>query len=876
MVATVEQIVLEPSGSARLEVVRSVPGTDGNAPHQRVISTKRTALTALFGDSYRAGPCCLPLRCRFHEIAGAYEVYVIEDEPQVRTLHWRMWLSAQERALRDAPRRAGEDAIAFSARVQQQDRFSLALPYVIRIYVFAAHVLDAVYCYYRNEPLRSHRDELFCPNLPNIYSTPEYTDPYRICLSRDARHCDARTSSCAEVIAHVESCVWGGVWNTDLLRCFAAMADRVPEFATPWHWEAASRRDPLFVLRVPWQETGQTIASALTRFLRKDVVRDAERYASLAARIRTAEVWDARAAASARGDERASPSRNAALQTGRALTIGDTLVLAPGAVTALRDGGTYAIEWFGYAALNGHRLVKLAGVDAPQMLIAGYALATGVTRGTAHAALPTVGGVTLQSGMRVCVDANVAAYDVGMRSGIVDDAWRDPDGAVVVQCVGAVTFVIGHGDALLDGITIEPPEEVDADGGLVQQAVTLGDGTQVHVGDRWWSRSLVGMLTVTKLLPLGREGRRCARCDRGVIVNLDDAFGRLHADLVRMPDAPVACAEVRGTTLRVGDVLRVDGVPRTITALSPCFRDGAQYVQCSGTPWHILRTSVGQLGGGLAFVPELLLADASGTVRLDSLVFPVGALLDRSSGMLVRAERFASDNPGEVVAVAGDGTRVPFIRDWRRVADVVPVVLEAQVAGIQLAAGTRLRSLVRIGADDAGTVRTVRCIMPPPTAADAGIMVVFEDGCGFTVTPGNCRCFEWQDAARGDQWEPFPDDATLYPAVPARGAPGEGLVADAAVQYLGGDLQTNFRVHGSEAIAMATPAHVVRRDGFGGCLVRFEVAISGCHDRSGLGGDRDQFIAAGYLVRIGALVLATDGFTRVFACPGQATARPTA
>lgn len=858
-VTDTRQIVLDPAGSAQLVVRRTIPANGEHGARERIIDTKTAPIAALF-EQPRV-PLCLPPHCRFVERAGYYTVFVIEDAPQVRTVMWHPWDELRKRALARPALRAGESVEEHTRRVTAQETFRLALPYIVRLYVFSGDAFQRVFCYFRNEPLRSHRDELLRPNLPNVYPLNS-GHPYRCCLKLEGIALTASgRETFASIIEHIEAYTWGSAWNKDLWDFFLDVAKRVPELETPWHWEAATREDPTFVLRVPWNPAeGTTIGAAMARAINRGAIGQTT-FAALEERIRTAETWGAAAAAAASADERASPTQFLALETGE-LAIGDSLALE---ADIWQHDGAHAIEWFGYATESGVRHVKLAGIGDPLPLIVHHRLAHGARLEARGAEALVIGGVPLTHGALLTFPATPAWAHIGAGTRMVASASRDADGRIFVRVEGSyATFAVGQHDALDEGITLRPPEEVDGRGYLRAERVTLPDGTAIAVGDAFFvtsgERCSLSRIAAFSPLRASQNFRRAVLVEGSVAETLiEGPGGQLASECTPAPRESITAVDVDGVTIRIGDRLRRSGEgSRTVEAFSPVCGNRRRYTKLGGIGWACLTDPEGRLTAGTVLVLPLVIEDAGRTLRFGPTTFVAGAVLDRARGTVHQIARYSV--PGDGVAVGFDerGEPVQFVSDWKCVATTQPVWLRHELGDVLLARGDRLRLAAKVPGHEEHEEFIVSCIVPPECDGAAPV-VLFEDGTGFDLVYGNASTFERWD---GEHFAPLPGVADVYPAVSVAQGP---IAVGVRVRYLGGDTGTEFFRLRDERAAQQTPATVVRLHTAPDYWeVRFDECIPGAHDRMGRGdGNHYQYIHGSYLQPLGPRLVAAHGLVDV-------------
>ena len=160
----------------------------------------------------------LPEGTKFFFTSSRRQAVIIEQKPQIRSLYFEKGFAGGS------------------------GRYHLALPYVIFLIIFDDLAFHSLYVYYATKPMTSLDSEVFRINLPNIWGEN------RVCtgsLSFKSRTLAGRVE---EVVAHY----WQSKFNNDLAATYSEMAHRGGAFSNLASWQAASQKDPLFVLRVNW------------------------------------------------------------------------------------------------------------------------------------------------------------------------------------------------------------------------------------------------------------------------------------------------------------------------------------------------------------------------------------------------------------------------------------------------------------------------------------------------------------------------------------------------------------------------------------------------------------------------------------------------
>lgn len=246
-----------------LAIAESPEGAKASMPLKKLMD-------AVSHNGPNTGDIILPTGVKMVVSAGAYTIWVYEMPPAVQNLKWI----------------AADSAEGHGSGVKYL-QVRLGLPYVIIMALFGpmqngkspgTYLSQRNECFFRNEPLKSTDDELFYPALLNcskfkrqdgnplswictqyvnfrkIHSETDINKRMRLGLTK-LKHClfetgFNRSSELNEGASWFSECVDKGI-------------DK--RLKTVEAWEEASKKDPLFVLEVPWIKTGLSVKSIAQR-----------------------------------------------------------------------------------------------------------------------------------------------------------------------------------------------------------------------------------------------------------------------------------------------------------------------------------------------------------------------------------------------------------------------------------------------------------------------------------------------------------------------------------------------------------------------------------------------------------------------------------
>lgn len=175
------------------------------------------------------GYLLFPRGCRFAYSKGNQTVFVLEQEPQVRSLLFKKSLIESN----------------FSD-LNGSERVALALPYVIFIVHLNNGRFSNLYSGWRNAPLSSINDFICRPILPNIY------DNLSVCTGiLDSRQRSTEPNQiCSEVINHF----WNTQFNGDLSQHWDTRKKIDHRLGAVRVWEQESKKDSSFILGIEQKE----------------------------------------------------------------------------------------------------------------------------------------------------------------------------------------------------------------------------------------------------------------------------------------------------------------------------------------------------------------------------------------------------------------------------------------------------------------------------------------------------------------------------------------------------------------------------------------------------------------------------------------------
>lgn len=239
-------------------IARSPEGASASMPVDKL-------LAKVAAGQMGTGPAILPDGIKAVVSQGPITIWVWESPPRVYHFDW---------IANDSPAAFGQGT--------KYRKVRLALPYLIVLTVFVRNeaglpeLLAKNECFFRSAPLKQFEDKLLYPALLNcskfepqdgrplswictqhLRPTPKMQsrDPAeRFCAGFEAvRHCLLETAF-NNSSEHHEAASW-----------FSESRGVDRRLKTVEAWQEASTKDPLFVLEVPWLQTGHSLGQVLDR-----------------------------------------------------------------------------------------------------------------------------------------------------------------------------------------------------------------------------------------------------------------------------------------------------------------------------------------------------------------------------------------------------------------------------------------------------------------------------------------------------------------------------------------------------------------------------------------------------------------------------------
>lgn len=197
----------------------------------------------------------VPRGVKFFQWVGDAGMLVVELEP---ALHTFRWIKDLERSSRKRAN-TGPDV--------QYETKTFALPYLVLVLPFYKGALQTGACqvFYRKEPLASWDDSLLMTNFLNVARGYGFTS-WACMVQYQQQQGLSWEGAVEEAIRYF---LWSAFnrssevheGNSHYSSIRGRKLDR--RISSASHWERASQEDPLFMLNIPWPDTGLTVRSAV-------------------------------------------------------------------------------------------------------------------------------------------------------------------------------------------------------------------------------------------------------------------------------------------------------------------------------------------------------------------------------------------------------------------------------------------------------------------------------------------------------------------------------------------------------------------------------------------------------------------------------------
>lgn len=189
----------------------------------------------------------IPDQVRYIHTRGDATLVVVELSPQVRRVRW-----------------VSETSLFRHGDETRYESVNLAFPFIVIPILFKEGALSGCQqLFYRTRPLSSEEDPLFLPNLLNVATAYDFLSWFCLKKMEDVSRLPLGCQI-EKVIEHLWGAGFnesadshGSYWN----RMRAAKLD--PRISSLESWARATEEDPLFMVKIPWQNAGVTLREVI-------------------------------------------------------------------------------------------------------------------------------------------------------------------------------------------------------------------------------------------------------------------------------------------------------------------------------------------------------------------------------------------------------------------------------------------------------------------------------------------------------------------------------------------------------------------------------------------------------------------------------------
>lgn len=204
-----------------------------------------------FSPIVQSGGYALPDNTRFIFGHKKTSVYVIEQNPQVRT-------------------------VLFGKVPKSTDlnSYTLAFPFIVFFAAIRDNSIRGLRVFFRNAPIESVTDALFCPALSNVNE-----NTFQVCLPYPNTRGGAK-----KIIAETLQNFWGSAFNSDWSAFLNSAKASFPQISTLSRWQEETKRNQNFITSISWHSAQKTVETAARGFLEEaegEAVKDASQKTDL-------------------------------------------------------------------------------------------------------------------------------------------------------------------------------------------------------------------------------------------------------------------------------------------------------------------------------------------------------------------------------------------------------------------------------------------------------------------------------------------------------------------------------------------------------------------------------------------------------------------
>jgi len=218
----------------------------------------------LIQDSHADLDMLLPKNCRFFKDLTHKKIFVIEEQPRIRTI----FIDFNFEAIIEKLKIEGKIDIFNLQNFLQENKspykISLSFPYIIYIFIFDGPIVKEMKVFFKLSPFGSLEDDLLKPNLTNINTN------YSVCLGEITNK--YTYGNCNETIEAYINAFWKNIFNKDYSYHYIDYEREGPlELSDFLTWSYYSMKDPMFIFNVNWLKANVHLKGLVETLIQKKI-----------------------------------------------------------------------------------------------------------------------------------------------------------------------------------------------------------------------------------------------------------------------------------------------------------------------------------------------------------------------------------------------------------------------------------------------------------------------------------------------------------------------------------------------------------------------------------------------------------------------------
>lgn len=233
------------------------------------IITKKSMRMVNFKQKFQQGfklqNSILPDKCKYVEMAGNKKLYIIEEQPAIRTIKTKTGIDMELEYLKQQNKFEQYDLDSYfnlekTRWVDFKDvqSFTISLPYVIFIVILGADNIPLqTSVYFRLAPLSGMGDYLLLTPFNNIDLDSV------ICLGDHSRKQSVNENGS---IQNIIDSFWHAIFNNDIISSLQRYQNaKINGVSSIVEWEVSTQKEPNFIFGVEWLKSKHNIYSILQK-----------------------------------------------------------------------------------------------------------------------------------------------------------------------------------------------------------------------------------------------------------------------------------------------------------------------------------------------------------------------------------------------------------------------------------------------------------------------------------------------------------------------------------------------------------------------------------------------------------------------------------